>query len=108
MSSTENRAEWSEGVLKIPTNWKDLLDKPTKIEVEKANVLRVTWHAPETYFKIPTDWELKDIEVRWGKLYYKTVLYELEEAESEGDCKRPVEMDILTDDAAEDYFGLFD
>ena len=85
MSSTENRVEWS-----------------------KVNVLRVTWQAPETYFKIPTLWELKDIEVRWGKLYYKGVEMDVEEAESESDGKRPVEMDILMDDAAEDYFGMFD
>jgi hypothetical protein len=85
MSSTENRIEWS-----------------------KENVLRVTWQAPETYFKIPTLWELKDIEVRWGKLFYKGVEQGVEEVHCEGDCKRPVDMDLLADDAAQDCLDMFD
>jgi hypothetical protein len=65
------------------------------------SLLKVTWQAPETYFKIPAHWELKDIEVRWHKLYYKGVEQYLEGEEVEGDCKRPVETEILEGEEAE-------
>lgn len=65
------------------------------------SILKVTWQAPETYFKIPPDWELKDIEIRWHKLYYKGVEQELEREEVEGDCKRPVKTEILEGEESE-------
>ncbi len=72
------------------------------------SVLCVTFQAPKTYFKIPADWDLKEIEVQWGILYYKGVKQDIEGVESELDCKRPVEMDIFADDEAEEYYDMFD
>lgn len=33
--------------------------------------LKVSFPAPETYFTIPDDWDISDIQVRHGALYYK-------------------------------------
>ena len=33
--------------------------------------LKVSFPAPETFFIIPTDWDINDIEVRHGALYHK-------------------------------------
>ena len=72
------------------------------------NVLQVTWSPPTTYFKIPADWELKDIEVRWNRLYYKGVEQDIDGEETEGDCKRPAEVDLLEGDAAEDILKFLE
>ena len=66
------------------------------------NILKVTWKPPETYFKIPTHWEVKDIEIRWNKLYYKGVEQDIEGEEVEGDCKRPEKTEILEGEEAEE------
>lgn len=33
--------------------------------------IRVSYPPPETYFTIPNDWRIEDLEVRHGALYYK-------------------------------------
>jgi hypothetical protein len=33
--------------------------------------LKVSFPAPETYFVIPHDWQIEDLQVRHGALYHK-------------------------------------
>ena len=33
--------------------------------------LKVSFPAPETYFVIPSDWKIEDLQVRHGALYHK-------------------------------------
>ena len=35
------------------------------------NYLKVSFPAPETYFVIPSNWDITDLQVRHGALYYK-------------------------------------
>jgi hypothetical protein len=35
------------------------------------NFLKVSFPAPETYFVIPPEWDITDLQVRHGALYYK-------------------------------------
>lgn len=80
----------------------------TQPKSEMSTMLRVMYHAPEYYFKIPKDWKLKDIEIRWGQLFYKGELQDdIEEQEMEPERKRPLEMDIVPDEEAEGIISFF-
>ena len=46
----------------------------------------------EQYFKIPEEWDVKDIIVKWGKLFYKGECQDVPEEESEGDRKYPQQI----------------
>jgi hypothetical protein len=37
----------------------------------EMNFLKVSFPAPETYFVIPPEWDITDLQVRHGALYYK-------------------------------------
>jgi hypothetical protein len=37
----------------------------------EMNYLKVSFPAPETYFVIPSHWDITDLQVRHGALYYK-------------------------------------
>jgi len=43
----------------------------TYLPFPNVKYLKVSFPAPETYFVIPEDWDITDIQVRHGALYYK-------------------------------------
>ena len=51
------------------------------------------------YYKIPKEWELKDISIKWGVLYYKGKEVAVPQGKFEHDMKRPDELEI--DDSAD-------
>ena len=68
------------------------------------SVLEVTYSPPSIYFKIPKEWNLDDIYVTWGELYYKNERVDVPRQELECDFKRPSEMTIREDLDADVFF----
>ena len=69
-------------------------------------ILCATYRPPKFYYKIPEDWEMKDIRVYRGNIYYKgekkdVPCHEMEEEENEPDAPLKIEDEG-------DYDFLFD
>lgn len=70
--------------------------KNTDTDVEKR-VIEVTYRS-ETLYEIPKDWNLDDIMIRYGDLYYKGVLQcDVESIELGNDMKYPDSIEEHTD-----------
>ena len=48
-----------------------------------------TYEPDKHYYKIPKEWDLKDIRIVWGTVYYKNVEQDLKCWEMEDDEKYP-------------------
>jgi hypothetical protein len=67
-------------------------------------VIIATYYAPETMYAVPIDWDVKDITIRYGTVYYKGEEVELESVEIEGDSKYPRTIEKTDEYDLEDYF----
>ena len=63
----------------------------------------VASYTSEVYYKIPADWQLDDISIKWGQLFYQGELKKVPKCEFETDHKRPDEI-IISNDEFLDYF----
>ena len=73
--------------------------EPEPVKPHEYNCLIAQYEPRFQYFKIPDEWDKKDITVIWGKLFYKGEPQDVPVEIMEGDEKRPVEISI---EAAED------
>jgi hypothetical protein len=64
----------------------------TTMNSETHKVITATFFTPEYHYAVPIEWELKDIDVKWGRLYYKGEQKEVPMQESEVDLKYPTEI----------------
>jgi hypothetical protein len=52
---------------------------------ETHKVITATYFMPQDHFAVPIDWDIEDIDVMWGKLYYK------------GECKDVPKQEVVKD-----------
>ena len=52
---------------------------------DKFKVIEVITHQPSTLYKIPDEWDVKDISVEYGTLYYKGEMVDCPAVEIEGE-----------------------
>jgi hypothetical protein len=67
----------------------------------------VAYYAPKTMYAVPIDWDVKDITIRYGTVYYKGTEVELESVEIE-DSKYPRTIQETDDYELETYFDCED
>lgn len=72
--------------------------------LQMAFKVLVASYITEEYYKIPIDWDLEDVGIKWGKLYYKNEEVIVPMQEGEHDMKRPDDMEIRDMDEYEDFF----
>jgi len=69
---------------------------------ETHKLVAAEYDGPDTMYCVPKEWDLDDIEVRWGIFYYKGVEQDLPQLVLEPDGKRPkriyedIENDVST------------
>ena len=66
----------------------------TKMNNETHKVVVATYYAHETIYAVPIDWNVKDITIRYGRVYYKGEQVELKSVEMEGDTKYPSTIEV--------------
>jgi hypothetical protein len=74
---------------------------------ETHKIVTAEYDGPDIMYCVPKDWDLEDIEVRWGIFYYKGVEQELPQRVIEPDGKRPKWIHIEDYDVS-DYFDCED
>lgn len=77
--------------------------KSKKPKVPKFKVLEAISQTPSTLYKIPDEWAIEDIVVRYGILYYKGEEKECPTYEVEGQQKY-AELEITDDYDIDEYF----
>lgn len=66
-------------------------------EDKKMRVLEVVYETEHLY-EIPDEWDIADVNIKYGELYYKGVLQEgIKKVELEGDQKYPCKIMEHTD-----------
>jgi len=74
----------------------------TKDETHK--LVTAEYDGPDTMYCVPKDWDLEDIEVRWGIFYYKGIEQELPQLVLEPNGKRPKRIYVEEDYDVSHYF----
>ena len=77
------------------------------MEQPKFKVLEAISQEPSTLYKIPADWAIEDIVVRYGILYYKGKKKECPIYEVEGQQKY-AKLEITDDYDIDEYFDCED
>ena len=67
-----------------------------------SKVIIATYNPREVAYKIPVGWDLADINIRWGKLYYKGKEQNVRCMERESDSKFPDEVCVAEGHMLED------
>tara|TARA_R110000772_G_scaffold57985_1_gene131222 strand:+ start:194 stop:430 length:237 start_codon:yes stop_codon:yes gene_type:complete len=66
-------------------------------EDKKMRVIEAVYQS-ETLYEIPDEWDIDDVNIKYGELYYKGVLQEgIKNVELEGDQKYPIKIMEHTD-----------
>jgi len=66
----------------------------------------IATYETRAYFKVPKEWELEDIHMKWSNVYYKGEEVQVPLLEADDiDMKRP---DKYEEDNIENYDGFFD
>jgi hypothetical protein len=69
-----------------------------------SKVIIATYYNNE-YYKVPIEWDLKDISFKWGIMYYKNEEITVPKYNMEHDMKRP---DAIEEDNIDNYDEFFD
>jgi len=76
----------------------------TKMNSKTHKVIVATYCVPETIYAVPIDWNVDEITIKYGTVYYKGEEVELESVEMTGDSKYPSTIEDTDDYELEDYF----
>ena len=77
----------------------------TNATMEQQFKLLTAKYIQYEHYKIPLEWDVKDINIKWGTLYYKGEEVKVPYLEGELDMKRPSEIE---DDEVADLELYFD
>jgi hypothetical protein len=81
----------------------------TKMNSNTHKVVVATYYdAPDTIYAVPIDWNVDDIVIRYGTVYYKGEKVELESVEMKGDFKHPSTIEETDEYDLEEYFECED
>ena len=67
----------------------------TPINEKTHRMLLITYHPTEHYFAIPIEWDMSDVDVKYGMVYYKNEEMLVKNQLIEGDYKRPYEVAVV-------------
>jgi hypothetical protein len=81
-----------------------MLTMATKMNSNTHKVVIAKYYPPKTIYAVPVDWDVEDITIRYGFVYYKGEEVQLESVELEGDTKYPKTIEESDDFDLEQYF----
>ena len=70
----------------------------------KYRVVVALYEPAEHFFKIPAHWDMDDVYVKWGTIYYKNEEINVPSQLNEPDYKRPIDIEFRDYDELSSYF----
>ena len=67
----------------------------TPINEKTHKIIMATYHPTQHFFAVPIDWNMSDVYVKYGTVYYKNEEVNVKNQLIEGDYKRPYEVDVV-------------